>query len=100
MIVAECALPLVNKLKVNLNSPLTLKSRENMLEMILLNHPLNCPICDQGSECDLQNLSYKEGSSESRFFYNKNSKNQINLNLKTKTSFIKFISCTKCVRLD
>ena len=52
----SCAMFVVNKMEIYTNSPLVKKSRENVLEFLLLNHPLDCPVCDQGGECDLQDF--------------------------------------------
>jgi NADH dehydrogenase (ubiquinone) Fe-S protein 1 len=55
-------------MKIYTNSPLVKKARENVLEFLLLNHPLDCPICDQGGECDLQDQTLLYGSDKSRFY--------------------------------
>jgi len=67
--VASCALPITNNMVVFLDTPLVQKARENVLEFLLLNHPLDCPICDQGGECDLQDQSKKFGLEKSRNFF-------------------------------
>ena len=67
--VASCALPVLNNMKIFTESPLTKKARENVLELLLLNHPLDCPICDQGGECDLQDQVKVFGGISSRFFF-------------------------------
>jgi NADH-quinone oxidoreductase subunit G len=60
---ASCALPVANGITIFTNSPLVKKARERVLEMILKNHPLDCPICDQGGECDLQDEAWAFGRS-------------------------------------
>lgn len=60
-------MPVMNGWKVKTNSPMTKKAREGVMEFLLVNHPLDCPICDQGGECDLQDQSMAFGSDRSRF---------------------------------
>ena len=67
--IVACSTDLLNDMKVFTTSPLTLKARENVLEMLLLNHPLDCPICDQGGECDLQDQAVFFGSNFSRNYF-------------------------------
>jgi len=67
--VASCALPVLNNMKIFVDTPLVQKARENVLETLLLNHPLDCPICDQAGECDLQDQTKLFGSNYSRFFF-------------------------------
>ena len=69
--VASCALPILNNMKIFVDTPLVKKARENVLETLLLNHPLDCPICDQGGECDLQDQTKVFGGDYSRFLFNK-----------------------------
>jgi NADH dehydrogenase (ubiquinone) Fe-S protein 1 len=64
--VASCAMPVMNGMRVKTNSPTTKKEREAVMEFLLVNHPLDCPICDQGGECDLQDQSMAFGSDRSR----------------------------------
>merc|ERR1711907_796170 len=66
--VASCALPGMEGMKVFTKTPLVKKAQEGVLEFLLLNHPLDCPICDQGGECDLQEQSFKFGFDKTRFF--------------------------------
>jgi len=67
--VASCALPVLNNMQIFVNTPLVKKARENVLETLLLNHPLDCPICDQAGECDLQDQTKLFGGDYSRFFF-------------------------------
>jgi NADH dehydrogenase (ubiquinone) Fe-S protein 1 len=68
---ASCAIPVGPGMKVFTDTPLVKKAREGVLEFLLLNHPLDCPICDQGGECDLQDQAMIFGSDRSRFFHRK-----------------------------
>ena len=80
------------------NSPLVKKARENVLEFLLLNHPLDCPVCDQGGECDLQDQSFFFGVSKKRFYNFKRIVTDKNLGLIVKTVMTRCIHCTRCVR--
>src|SRR5690554_7676431 len=71
--VAACAMPVANNMVIFTDTPLVKKARENVLESLLLNHPLDCPICDQGGECDLQDQTKIFGSDYSRMYYKKRS---------------------------
>lgn len=65
--VAACAMPVMKGMRIKTDSDLTKKAREGVMEFLLVNHPLDCPICDQGGECDLQDQSMAFGSDKSRF---------------------------------
>ena len=80
------------------NSPLVKKARENILEFLLLNHPLDCPICDQGGECDLQDQSLFFGLTKKRFFNFKRVVLNKNIGPIVKTVMTRCIHCTRCVR--
>lgn len=80
------------------NSPLVKKARENVLEFLLLNHPLDCPICDQGGECDLQDQSLFFGLTKKRFFNFKRVVLNKNIGPIVKTVMTRCIHCTRCVR--
>jgi len=69
--IASCAAPVLENLSIITKGPRVLKSRENVLEILLLNHPLDCPICDQGGECDLQDQAQLYGTRISRVYINK-----------------------------
>ena len=69
--VASCAMPVMPNMKIFTNTPLVQKARESVLEFILVNHPLDCPICDQASECDLQEETLAFGGDKSRFYFSK-----------------------------
>ncbi|TPP64914.1 NADH-ubiquinone oxidoreductase 75 kDa subunit mitochondrial, partial [Fasciola gigantica] len=69
--VASCAMPVMPGMRIKTDSPVTRKAREGVMEFLLVNHPLDCPICDQGGECDLQDQSMNFGSDRSRFIDNR-----------------------------
>lgn len=96
--VASCAAPIMNGLSINTTGPFVLKARENVLEALLLNHPLDCPICDQGGECDLQDQSNFYGSNFSRSYINKRGIENKNCGPLIKTIMVRCIQCTRCVR--
>merc|ERR1712049_99040 len=71
--VASCAMPVMKGMRIKTDSPVSRKAREGVMEFLLVNHPLDCPICDQGGECELQNQTMVFGSDKSRFFSKKRS---------------------------
>lgn len=83
---------------IYLDSPFVKKARENSLEFLLLNHPLDCPICDQGGDCDLQDQSLLFGFSKRRFFKFKRVVTDKSSGLIIKTVMTRCIHCTRCVR--
>jgi len=95
---ASCAIPVMPGMKVFTNTPLVKKAREGVLEFLLLNHPLDCPICDQGGECDLQDQAMIYGSDRSRFMERKRGVEDKNLGPLIKTIMTRCIHCTRCVR--
>ena len=90
----------LNNSKVFTDSPLVKKARENILEFLLLNHPLDCPICDQGGECDLQDQSFFFGISKKRFYNFKRVVSDKNIGPIVKTVMTRCIHCTRCVRFS
>merc|ERR1712072_920672 len=96
--VASCAMPVANNMRVYTNTPLVKKAQEGILEFLLLNHPLDCPVCDQGGECDLQEQSLKFGVDKSRFFDFKRGVSDKNCGPLIKTVMTRCIHCTRCVR--
>jgi len=102
--VAACAMPVMNGWKVKTNSDFTRKAREGVMEFLLVNHPLDCPICDQGGECDLQDQSMAFGSDRSRFtdneFLGKRAVEDKNIGPLIKTVMTRCIHCTRCVRFS
>lgn len=100
--VASCAMPVMKGMRVKTDSPFTKKAREGVMEFLLVNHPLDCPICDQGGECDLQDQSMAFGSDRSRFtdirFEGKRAVEDKNLGPLVKTIMTRCIHCTRCIR--
>ncbi|WWD15773.1 NADH dehydrogenase (quinone), G subunit [Kwoniella shandongensis] len=98
--VASCAMPAMPGSKVFTNTPLVHKAREGVMEFLLANHPLDCPICDQGGECDLQDQSMRYGSDRTRFheITGKRAVENKDLGPIVKTSMNRCIQCTRCVR--
>jgi NADH-quinone oxidoreductase subunit G len=84
--------------EVNTRTPLVKKAREGIMEFLLINHPLDCPICDQGGECDLQDQAMAYGVDSSRFQENKRAVEDKYLGALVKTSMNRCIQCTRCVR--
>jgi len=84
--------------EVKTRSPMVRKAREGVMEFLLINHPLDCPICDQGGECDLQDQSMAYGVDSSRFIENKRAVEDKYLGALVKTSMNRCIQCTRCVR--
>ncbi len=96
--VASCAMPALPGMKIKTDTPLCKKAREGVMEFLLLNHPLDCPICDQGGECDLQDQSMVFGSDRGRFTETKRTVLDKNLGPLVKTIMTRCIQCTRCVR--
>jgi len=96
--IASCVSIVTKNMKIYLNSPLVKKARENIIEFLLINHPLDCPICDQGGECDLQEQTLYFGSDKTRFFDLKRSVNDKDLGPIIKTIMNRCIHCTRCIR--
>ncbi|KAL8831471.1 MAG: hypothetical protein Q9191_000843 [Dirinaria sp. TL-2023a] len=98
--VASCAWPVQPGMVVKTDSPLTHKAREGIMEFLLANHPLDCPICDQGGECDLQDQSMRYGADRGRFheLSGKRAVEDKNIGPLIKTSMNRCIHCTRCVR--
>lgn len=98
--VASCAMPVMNGMQIYTNTPLVKKARESILEFLLINHPLDCPICDQGGECDLQDQTLQFGSTNSRYHDLKRSVEDKNCGPFIKTIMTRCIHCTRCVRFS
>ncbi|KAL4866410.1 hypothetical protein BDV12DRAFT_136440 [Aspergillus spectabilis] len=98
--VASCAWPVQPGMVVKTDSPLVHKAREGVMEFLLANHPLDCPICDQGGECDLQDQSMRYGADRGRFheLSGKRAVEDKNIGPLVKTSMNRCIQCTRCVR--
>ncbi len=99
-LVASCAMPITQGMRVFTNSNIVRKAREGVLEFLLINHPLDCPICDQGGECDLQDQAMIYGSDRGRFHEFKRSVKDKNLGPLVKTIMTRCIHCTRCVRFS
>ncbi|KAJ0177043.1 hypothetical protein K1T71_007052 [Dendrolimus kikuchii] len=97
-----CAINVTKGMKIRTNSPIALMAQESVLEFILVNHPLDCPICDQGGECDLQDLSMRFGNDRSRFtdihFTGKRAVEDKYLGPLIRTEMTRCIQCTRCIR--
>uniref|UniRef100_A0A665VM01 NADH-ubiquinone oxidoreductase 75 kDa subunit, mitochondrial n=1 Tax=Echeneis naucrates TaxID=173247 RepID=A0A665VM01_ECHNA len=96
--ISACAMPVMKGWNILTNSEKTRKAREGVMEFLLANHPLDCPICDQGGECDLQDQSMQFGSDRSRFTEGKRAVEDKNIGPLIKTIMTRCIQCTRCVR--
>lgn len=97
--VASCAMPLIPNINIFTDSPLVRKAREGVVEFLLINHPLDCPICDQGGECDLQDQTMSYGGDRSRFFQTyKRGVEDKDCGPLIQTIITRCISCSRCVR--
>jgi NADH-quinone oxidoreductase subunit G len=95
---ASCALPAADGQEISTMTPLVKKAREGVMEFLLINHPLDCPICDQGGECDLQDQAMAYGRGHSRFAENKRAVTEKYMGPVVKTIMTRCIQCTRCVR--
>lgn len=95
---ASCALPCAEGMVVKTNTPMVKKAREGAMEFLLINHPLDCPICDQGGECDLQDQAMAYGSGISRYHEKKRIVENKYMGPLIKTEMTRCIHCTRCVR--
>lgn len=100
--VAACAMPVMKGWRIKTDSEMTKKAREGVMEFLLVNHPLDCPICDQGGECDLQDQSMAFGTDKSRFtdiqFSGKRAVPDKDAGPLIKTIMTRCIHCTRCIR--
>ncbi|MDC1155159.1 NADH-quinone oxidoreductase subunit NuoG [Candidatus Pelagibacter sp.] len=96
--IASCAMPAADGMIIKTNTPKIEKSRKGVMEFLLANHPLDCPVCDQGGECDLQDQSMFYGIDKSRFKENKRAVPDKNMGPLIKTQMTRCIHCTRCVR--
>jgi NADH dehydrogenase/NADH:ubiquinone oxidoreductase subunit G len=96
--VASCAMPISNGMVIFTNTPLVKKAQESVIEFLLLNHPLDCPICDQGGECDLQDITLNFGSSDSRSEELRRVVEDKNCGPIIHTIMTRCIHCTRCIR--
>jgi NADH-quinone oxidoreductase subunit G len=95
---ASCAMPVADKQEIITNSATVKKARNGVMEFLLINHPLDCPICDQGGECDLQDQAMAYGFDRSRYHENKRAVPDKELGPLVKTSMNRCIHCTRCIR--
>ncbi len=96
--IASCAMPATDGMKIKTNTPLVEKARKGVIEFLLANHPLDCPVCDQGGECDLQDQSLFYGLDSSRYTENKRQVKEKYMGPLIKTEMTRCIHCTRCVR--
>src|SRR6476620_6989749 len=95
---ASCALPAAEGQEIRTDSAMVKAAREGVMEFLLINHPLDCPICDQGGECDLQDQAMAYGVGGSRYLENKRAVDEKYLGPLIKTAMTRCIQCTRCVR--
>ncbi|MEA3014786.1 MAG: NADH-quinone oxidoreductase subunit [Sphingomonadales bacterium] len=95
---ASCALPAADNQEIFTNTPGVRKAREGVMEFLLINHPLDCPICDQGGECDLQDQAIAYGRGHNRYDENKRAVTEKYMGPVVKTIMTRCIHCTRCVR--
>ncbi len=96
--IASCAMPAAEGMNIKTNTPFVEKARKGVMEFLLANHPLDCPVCDQGGECDLQDQSMFYGVDKSRFKENKRAVPEKHMGPLIKTQMTRCIHCTRCVR--
>ena len=97
---ASCALPAAEGQTIRTDSEMVKKAREGVMEFLLINHPLDCPICDQGGECDLQDQAVAYGRGKSRYDENKRAVTEKYMGPLIKTVMTRCIHCTRCVRFS
>jgi NADH-quinone oxidoreductase subunit G len=98
--VASCAFPVAEGMVVKTDTPMVRQARRGVMEFLLINHPLDCPICDQGGECDLQDQAYSYGMDHSRYAENKRAVKDKYLGPLVKTFMTRCIHCTRCIRFS
>ncbi len=96
--IASCAMPAAEGMNIKTNTAFVEKARKGVMEFLLANHPLDCPVCDQGGECDLQDQSLYYGVDKSRFVENKRFVKEKYMGPLIKTQMTRCIHCTRCVR--
>ncbi|VVT16392.1 NADH-quinone oxidoreductase subunit NuoG [Erythrobacter sp. EC-HK427] len=97
---ASCALPATEGQEIRTDTPMVKTAREGVMEFLLINHPLDCPICDQGGECDLQDQAMAYGRGGTRYHENKRAVTSKNMGPLIKTIMTRCIHCTRCVRFS
>ena len=98
--VASCAFPVAEGMVVRTDTAMVRQARRGVMEFLLINHPLDCPICDQGGECDLQDQAYSYGMDHSRYAENKRAVKDKYLGPLVKTFMTRCIHCTRCIRFS
>ncbi len=96
--IASCAMPAADGMKIKTNTAFVEKARKGVMEFLLANHPLDCPVCDQGGECDLQDQSLFYGFDSSRYTENKRQVKEKYMGPLIKTQMTRCIHCTRCIR--
>ena len=96
--IASCAYPVADNMVIKTTTPMVKQARHGVMEFLLANHPLDCPICDQGGECDLQDQAMAYGMDHSRYMENKRAVTDKYLGPLVKTEMTRCIHCTRCVR--
>ncbi|MBN9561626.1 MAG: NADH-quinone oxidoreductase subunit G [Alphaproteobacteria bacterium] len=96
--VSSCSFPVADNMVVKTDSPMVRNGRRGVMEFLLINHPLDCPICDQGGECDLQDQALGYGMDHSRYKENKRAVKDKDLGPLVKTVMTRCIQCTRCIR--
>ena len=97
---ASCAYPVADGMVVHTDTPMVIKARQGVMEFLLINHPLDCPICDQGGECDLQDQAVGYGRDSSRYAEHKRAVKDKDLGPLVKTVMTRCIHCTRCIRFS
>ena len=98
--IASCAMPAMDNMVIHTDTPMVRKARQGVMEFLLINHPLDCPICDQGGECDLQDQAMAYGFDRSRFKENKRAVKDKNFGPLVQTQMTRCIHCTRCIRFS
>ena len=98
--IASCAMPAAEGMVIKTNTDTVKKARKGVMEFLLINHPLDCPICDQGGECDLQDQAMYYGFDKTRYEENKRAVQNKNMGPLVKTIMTRCIHCTRCVRFS
>ncbi len=97
-LVASCRTPVMDGMEVqNITSPEVIEARKGIVEMLLVNHPLDCPICDQAGECDLQNLGFEHGAVKTRYEFDRRTFEKIDIGDKIQLHMTRCILCYRCV---
>jgi len=99
-LIASCAMPVADGMVIKTDTPEVIKSRKGVMEFLLINHPLDCPVCDQGGECDLQDQAMAFGVDRSRYSDVKRAVNNKNIGPLIRTVMTRCIHCTRCVRFS